>query len=136
MKDKKQILIVDDDVDALEQAALIVRSDVYDIHTAQGETEAEELMLSFVPDLAIVDLMMEHKDSGFILTHSIKKLYPGTPVIILTSVKAATGLDFTPRDAEAASCVNADAILDKPVRPEQLRTEIKRLLAGKAKSKG
>lgn len=132
MKDtKKKILVVDDDPDALDQTSLIVRSAGYEVHAAQGETEAEELMLSIVPDLAIMDLMMEHKDSGFILAHAVKTLHPGTPVIILTSVKAATGLDFTVRTAEAASWVKADMILDKPVRPEQLKAEIKRLLAGR-----
>jgi CheY-like chemotaxis protein len=69
-------------------------------------------------------------DSGFVLCHNIKKLYPGTPVIILTAVQAATGLDFKARSAEAGSWVKADVLLDKPVRPEQLKAEVRRLLAG------
>ena len=42
-------------------------------------------------ELAILDLMMEEKDSGFVLCHRIKKLYPDTPVMMVIAVKAATG---------------------------------------------
>ena len=125
---KKQILVVDDDIDLLEQVGMILQSAGYEVHPAQGQEEAEEKLSSFIPDLAVVDLMMENMDSGFVLCHNIKKLYPGTPVIILTAVQAATGLDFKARSAEAGSWVKADALLDKPVRPEQLKAEVHRLL--------
>ena len=127
---KKQILVVDDDIDLLEQVGMILKSAGYEVHPAQGQEEAEEKLVSFIPDLAVLDLMMENMDSGFVLCHDIKKLYPGTPVIILTAVQAATGLDFKARSQEAGSWVKADSLLDKPVRPEQLRAEVKRLLAG------
>ena len=73
--------------------------------------------------------MMENLDSGFVLCHQIKRLYPETPVIILTAVKSATGVDLAPKSSGAASWIKADLMLDKPVRPEQLRNEVKRLLA-------
>ena len=95
---------------------------------AQGQKEGEEALLTTVPDLAVLDLMMENMDSGFVLCHHVKRLFPDTPVILLTAVKSATGLDFRPSPDEAASWVKADVILDKPVRPEQLRQEVKRLL--------
>jgi DNA-binding response OmpR family regulator len=129
MDTPKKILVVDDDIDLLEQVGMVMQSEGYEVHRAQGQDEAEEQLSLFIPDLAIVDLMMENMDSGFVLCHNIKKLYPGTPVIILTAVQAATGLDFKARSAEAGSWVNADALIDKPVRPEQLRAEVRRLLA-------
>jgi len=125
----KKILVVDDDIDLLEQVATILTGDGYEVRQAQGQDEAEEQLTAFIPDLAVLDLMMENMDSGFVLCHNIKKLYPGTPVIILTAVQAATGLDFKARSEEAGSWVNADCLLDKPVRPEQLRAEVRRLLA-------
>ena len=128
MNRKPKVFVVDDDQDLLEQVSLILRADGYDVHAAQGQQEAEELLLSVIPDLAVIDLMMEQMDSGFVLCHNIKKLYPGTPVIILTAVQAATGLDFKARTDEAGSWIKADAVLDKPVRPEQLKAEVKRLL--------
>jgi len=129
METPKKILVVDDDIDLLEQVATILTGDGYEVRQAQGQDEAEEQLTAFIPDLAVLDLMMENMDSGFVLCHNIKKLYPGTPVIILTAVQAATGLDFKARSEEAGSWVKADVLLDKPVRPEQLKAEVRRLLA-------
>ena len=125
---KKQLLLVDDDQDILDQLGLALRAEGYEVVTAQGRQEGEEILMLRQPDLAIVDLMMEEMDSGFVLCHEIKKLYPDTPVIMLTAVTATTGLDFHARSKEARSWLKADALLDKPVRFEQLKEEVRRLL--------
>jgi CheY-like chemotaxis protein len=129
MATTKKILVVDDDIDLLEQVQGILQADGYEVQAAGGQEEAEEKLLEFIPDIAVIDLMMEQMDSGFVLCHNIKKLYPGTPVIILTAVESATGLSFKARSDAAGAWVGADALLDKPVRPEQLRAEVKRLLS-------
>jgi CheY-like chemotaxis protein len=129
MSNGKKILVVDDDIDLLEQVAMMLSGEGYAVTKAQSQEEAEEALLTVIPDLAVCDLMMENMDSGFVLCHHIKKLYPETPVIILTAVKSATGLDFTVRPSDAGSWIQADALMDKPVRPEQLKTEIRRLLS-------
>ena len=128
MQEQKKILVVDDDIDMLEQVAMILKAEGYQVIQAQGQKEGEEALLSTIPDLAVLDLMMENMDSGFVLCHHVKRLFPETPVILLTAVKAATGLDFHPQSNEAASWVKADVVMDKPVRPEQLRQEVRRLL--------
>ncbi len=128
MTTKKNVLVVDDDTDILEQVSLTMKAEGYCVATAGGQEEAEETLLQFIPDLAIIDLMMEHMDSGFALCHHIKKLYPEVPVILLTAVTAATGLDFSARKDGSASWMQADVLLDKPARPEQLRAEAKRLM--------
>jgi CheY-like chemotaxis protein len=127
-KVKKQILVVDDDPDLLEQMAAILTAAGYDVTAAEGKTAAEEALLLKKPDLAILDLMMEEKDSGFVLGYQIKKLYPNTPVILLTAVVGATGLSFAAQNPEAQSWTKVDKIMDKPVRPEQLRAEVRRML--------
>jgi len=126
---KPRVLVVDDDPDLLEQVSALMQGEGYEVHQAGGQQEAEEKLLEVIPDIAVIDLMMENMDSGFVLCHHIKKLYPSTPVIILTAVRSATGLDFRARSEDAGAWVNADALLDKPARPEQLRAEVKRLLA-------
>jgi CheY-like chemotaxis protein len=128
MSTLKKILVVDDDPDILEQLSLLLKHDGYEVLAAAGQEEAEQALLAGKPDLAILDLMMETTDSGFILCHEIKRLFPETPVILLTSVKAATGMDFEAASSDQQSWLKADRLLDKPVRPEQLRNEIQRLL--------
>lgn len=124
----KKILVVDDDVDILDQVSMLLKAEGYEVISAGGETEAEEALLAAKPDLAVLDLMMEQMDSGFVLAHRIKKMYPSVPVIILTAVHAATGLDFKAQNPDERAWIKAEVLLDKPVRGEQLKSEIKRLL--------
>jgi len=132
MTPKKKLLLVDDDQDILDQLSLALGAEGYEVVTAQGRQEAEEVLMLGQPDLAIFDLMMEEMDSGFVLCYELKKLYPETPVIMLTAVTAATGLDFHVRGKEARAWLKADALMDKPVRFEQLKEEVRRLLALRA----
>jgi CheY-like chemotaxis protein len=129
MTNAKKILVVDDDPDILDQVTIILKKDGYDVQTADSATDAEEKLLSRQPDVAILDLMMEERDAGFVLCHRIKKLYPETPVIMMTAVKAATGMSFAADSAKQKSWIKVDELLDKPVRPETLRAAVKRLLA-------
>ncbi len=128
MSAKKRILIVDDDPDVVDQLTLALQGQGYEIVSAGSRAEAEETLLTVRPDLAIFDLMMEEKDSGFVLCHHLKKFYPETPVIMLTAVTAATGISFSTQSPEARSWIKADRVLDKPVRPEQIRVEVRKLL--------
>jgi CheY-like chemotaxis protein len=128
MSKEKVIILVDDDEDALEQLSYLLHAAGYSVRTAASAADAEQLLLSVRPDLAILDLMMEHMDSGIVLCHTLKKLYPGLPVILLTAVASATGLDLKPATSEAQSWLMADAVLDKPARPEEIRATVAKLL--------
>ncbi len=132
MAERKKIMVVDDDLDLLEQMTALLTAAGYEVIPAEGHAAAEEAMLKTQPDLAVVDLMMEEKDSGFVLSYELKKLYPETPVIMLTAVVGATGLSFAAQSAEAQAWTKVDKLLDKPVRPEQLKSEVRRLLHEKA----
>jgi CheY-like chemotaxis protein len=130
MSNGKKILVVDDDIDCLDQVTLLLESGGFEVVRAQGRAEGEEALMRMRPDLAVLDLMMEEMDSGFVLCHEVKRLYPETPVIMLTAVASATGMDFKTAAGDAKGWVQADVMLDKPVRPEQLNAAVKKLLAG------
>jgi CheY-like chemotaxis protein len=134
MSKEKVIILVDDDEDMLEQLSYVLHAAGYSVRTAASAADAEQLLLSVRPDLAILDLMMENMDSGIVLCHTLKKLYPGLPVILLTAVTSATGLDLKPGNAEAQNWLLADAILDKPARPEEIRATVSRLLGETAEA--
>ncbi|MHB0946516.1 MAG: response regulator transcription factor [Sedimentisphaerales bacterium] len=124
----KKILVVDDDPDILEQVELVLKANGYDVATAGSAADAEEFLTATQPDMVVLDLMMEHMDSGFVLCNQIKKLYSNMPVIMLTAVSASTGLGFDIRTPEAKSWIKADCILDKPVRAEELLNAVRKLL--------
>jgi two-component system, OmpR family, response regulator len=124
-----RILLVDDDEDFLFQHRLLLENSGFEVKTALNRAEAEAEARGFQPDLAIIDLMMEQHDDGFILAHHLRKNQPGLPVILVTAVSAETGLNFAPASPSERRWVGADAVLAKPIRFEQLKREIDRLLA-------
>lgn len=122
------ILIVDDDQDYLYQLQIKIQNFGYQTITAESQKEAEELIEKVKPDLAILDLMMENEDSGFILCYKMKKKYPDLPIIIASGVTAETGISFDINDENNRKWTKADCFLDKGIRTEKLKEAIDRLL--------
>jgi two-component system, OmpR family, response regulator len=125
---RKKILIVDDDLDYLFQTKLNVESFGFDVITAENEQEAEEVISNMKPDLAILDLMMEKEDSGFILCYKMKKRYPDMPIIVATAVAFETGISFNLNSEADRKWIKADQYLEKGIRADQLHKEINKLL--------
>src|SRR5512133_1207796 len=90
----KCILLADDDSDYLFQISFHLQKAGYTVITADSQKEAEKILQRERPDLAIFDLMMENEDSGFILSHKLKRKYPEVPIIIATAVSSETGISF------------------------------------------
>ena len=124
----KTILLVDDDLDYLFQLRLKVEQFGYKTVTAESQKEAEEIIGTLKPDLAILDLMMEQEDSGFILCYKIKKKYPDVPIIIVSGVAAETGIVFDVHDENNRRWIKADCFLEKGIRSDLLKLEIDRLI--------
>lgn len=124
----KTVLIVDDDIDFSSQMRIFLESDGYTVIAFNISSEAENYITENKPDIAILDLMMEHYDSGFVLGYHIKKRYPDVPVIIATGVANETGYKFTGDEGGRSSWTQADLVMDKGIRPDQLLGEVKRLL--------
>jgi len=125
---KKTILIVDDDIDYLFQLKLQVEKFGFNVIVAESQKEAENLIASVKPDLAILDLMMENDDSGFILCYKMKRKFPDVPIIIATAVAAETGMTFGISTEQERKWIRADLYLEKGIRPDQLHKEILKLL--------
>lgn len=124
----KIVLVAEDDFDAMEQMKINLKSYGFQVIAVDSQAEAEIIMLTTKPDLAIFDLMMEKQDSGFILSNKLKKLYPEVPIIIATAVGAETGIMFNIETKEDQKWLKADLILEKGIRPDQLFREISKLL--------
>lgn len=129
MSEHLTILLVDDDQDFIEQMQYMLESAGHKTRTAPGRARAEEILEELKPDLAVIDLMMDQNDDGFVLAYRIKKKYPDVPVIMVTAVTSETGIDFASA-SDTGGWMKADAILQKPVRFEQLEAQIKRLCHG------
>lgn len=125
-KARMKILVVEDDPDMMEQMKLYLENEGYEVLAASNQKEAEPLIRPGAFGAAVLDLMMENPDSGFVLSHRIKKMDARIPVIIVTSVTRETGFYFDKaRDPE--EWIKADAIIHKELRFEQLKGELRRL---------
>ncbi|MEN6452142.1 MAG: response regulator [Thermoguttaceae bacterium] len=129
--EKPLVLLVDDDEDFLFQQRVQLQDAGFEVITAQGQAQAEKILADQKPDVAVVDVMMENPDAGFVLCHHIRKNTPSMPVILVTSVNSETGIDFDMATEENREWIKADVLLSKPIRFEQLLGEIDRLLAVK-----
>ena len=126
--DERTVLLVDDDQDFLLQTATRLRADGFRVIEAEGQAAGERAIDAGGFGIAVVDLMMEEMDSGFVLCHRLKRRWPGLPALLVTGVAGETGLDFDAATDEERRWVKADAMLPKPVRYDRLRNEIERLL--------
>lgn len=127
LEEKKLVLIVDDDPDYLFQMKHHITSFGFDVITAENVADAEKA-LEKNPDLAILDVMMETQDAGFVLAYKIKKNTPDVPVIIASAVTSETGLNFNLDNNQDQSWVKADLYIEKGIRSDQLHREISKLL--------
>ncbi len=124
--DKKKILLVDDDIDLLEQNKLQLEAKGYEVVIASNADQGWQLFLRENPDAAVVDLIMEEHDSGFILSYKIKKDSHGKniPVYILTSATYITGYKFGASTDEEKEWIRCDEMINKPVVIEELIQKI------------
>ncbi len=131
---KKKILLVDDDVDLLEQSKVQIEANGYSVVTAESSSEGWERFNAEKPDAAVIDLMMEEHDSGFVLSYKIKKDSYGKniPVIVVTSAAYITGYKFDVSTGEEREWIKCDEILNKPVMIDELIRKLESYFAEKA----
>jgi CheY-like chemotaxis protein len=122
----KKVLLVDDDIDLLEQNRTLLKSKGVEVFTAESVKEGLEKYEEVKPDAAIIDLIMEEHDSGFVLCHKIKKIDIGKniPVYILTSATYETGFKFSTSTKEEKKWIKCDGLLNKPVVIDELVSKI------------
>ena len=124
----KTVLMVDDDEDFLFQQKTQLEAAGFKVIAVDAAAKAEDFLSVEVPDVVVLDLMMDNMDTGFTLCYHIRKKHPSLPVIMVSSVNHETGLEFDATTDRERSWIKADAFLSKPIRFEQLKTQIDRLL--------
>lgn len=122
----KKILLVDDDIDLLEQNKILLENKGFTVVTAENSEDGWKKFQQEKPDVAIIDLIMEEMDSGFVLCYKIKKTEHGKkiPVFILTSATYSTGFKFSASTPEEKEWIKCDGIINKPVIIEELLARI------------
>lgn len=118
----QRILIADDDPGCLALASRVVSGMGLTPVTAAGRDEALALFRSDDCEAVVADLAMESVDSGLRLAEDVRRLRPGTPVILMTG---RPGTDSAIPGLRAGVC----DYLVKPFRPKELSDSVGRALA-------
>ncbi len=114
------IIVVDDDKVLRKNLAFYIRSQGYDVDVAESGEEAVELAKSRFYDIVITDIRMA-KMSGFELMKNVKKIHPGSEVILVT------GYGNIPMAVDAIQGGAADFIC-KPFEFGSLLSRIEKIL--------
>jgi len=125
-----RILIVDDDPDIIEAGKLVLEREGYEVEGASNRAEGLSSIEAATPDLLILDVMMEEPDDGLNMARELRKKGYTLPILMLTSVNAAMGLNID-KDEEM---VPVEEFQSKPVEPATLIAKVKGLLEKEAQS--
>ncbi len=128
---KSHILLVDDDRDLLlsVQAFLVARG--YQVSIALSGAEAKRLIPSLVPDLIVLDVMMESEAEGLVLAQELQRnpATQNTPVILLTAFLEHLDDKRTPLLFHLDQPWPGAKLMEKPVHLDNLAATVERLLA-------
>jgi two-component system alkaline phosphatase synthesis response regulator PhoP len=124
-----KVLIIDDDPDLVEAVSILLRREGMEPLAAYGGVQGLEMARENLPQLIILDVMMEDKD-GFAVAKDLAQDpdLSEVPVIMLTAVAEHSQESFY-APQEAIRSLEAEEWFDKPVDPQALVTRIKELLA-------
>lgn len=125
---QKRILIIDDDVDFVDLNKAVLQNNGFEVETAFSAREGMDKVQFEVPDLILLDLMLEKHDTGFSFAKSIKAdpRYKDIPILMISAVAGETGYDFT--QEQDGYWMKTDDFVAKPVEPEELVKRINALI--------
>jgi len=119
------LLVVDDDVDALDLFAEMLRQGRAEVRTARSVRQALEMLQSWEPDVVVSDIEMP-EESGYVLIRTLRgggvRHGDRLPVVAVTAYGGVT---------ERIKILSAgfDSYIAKPVEPDELAAVISRLVS-------
>jgi len=145
----KQVLVVDDDHNAVKYLSVVLSEHGYDTVAAHDGKEGLEKIKEATPDLIVLDVMMPKK-TGFTLFKQLKKddQFKAIPVLMLTGVAGVLeeldehkeetfekpydslreALRKTIRQMRDEGLIKPEMFLDKPVDPEAFIAKVQELI--------
>jgi len=120
-----KVLVVDDDVEVAGLVKTIVESAGHEVITAHNADECRAKITDGV-DLAILDVMMERSNDGFVLTREFREREDtkSIPIILLTSINQEFPVNFKPNTA----WLPVDKFIEKPAKPAEILAAVEEAL--------
>jgi DNA-binding response OmpR family regulator len=128
MSEKKSILIIDDDKDYAEALRIVLVNNGYGVDCALNIKDGRKAMEKNMPNLIILDVMMDKHTDGFEFCYNLKhdEECRKIPVLMVTAVTEKTGFKFSPEtDGEY---LQADDYVAKPIPVAELLSRVNKLI--------
>lgn len=124
----KKVLIIDDDPDIREVIKTILEGK-YELQEAGSREEGEQALQKFVPDLVVLDVMMERHDSGFEMARNMKQddQLKNAKILMLTNVDKEMKMDFK-KEAGDQDWLPVDDYIIKPIDPQEFIPKVEELI--------
>jgi len=124
-----KVLVVDDDPDFHTTIHTFLTPAGYSLISAYSEREGLELARREKPDLILLDIIMQTTTDGFDFCHEAKRdpASKHTPILGISAIEKVIGGHHPPSIDHDLFPV--DAYLSKPVTPDKLLAEVRRLIA-------
>jgi CheY-like chemotaxis protein len=122
-----KILVVDDDPDFVETTRIVLEQAGYAVVSAASGDECLQVVRKENPDLIVLDVIMSSILDGLNVSQQLQEdpEHKDTPIVMVTSIANTDYAELFPTD----EYVHISAFMTKPVQPDQLLGQVKRLLA-------
>lgn len=115
MKDGQYVILaVDDDEDVIYSLRMVLENNGYEMVEAYTAEEGLKKYKEHLPDLVIVDLMMESVDAGKNFVKELKLLGNTAPIYMLSSVGNALASNIDYKE------LGLDGVFQKPIETKTL----------------
>jgi CheY-like chemotaxis protein len=122
-----KIVIVDDDPDFVEATRIVLEQHGYETASAANGDTGLQVIRHEKPDLVILDVIMSTVLDGLNVSQQLQDdpEHKDIPIIMVTSIANTDYAALFPTD----EYVHISAFMTKPIRPDQLLGQIRKLLA-------
>ncbi len=126
---KKKIFVIDDEIDIQEIVKINLRGEGYEVFTFSSAEEAQNRLKNSVPDLIVLDIMMQGID-GYEFCRQLRgsRDYRNIPIIFLS----AKSEEF---DKVLGLELGGDDYITKPFSIKELKSRVKAILRRSAPAK-
>ena len=128
---RPRVLVVDDDPDYQTMVRAILEKAGYEVSSAYSERQGLDLARRERPDVILLDIIMESTTDGFAFCREARHdpQIKHTPILGVSAIEDRIGLSSPP--GEERDMFPVDGYLRKPVAPEDLLSELSRLVPGR-----
>jgi CheY-like chemotaxis protein len=128
-----KILVIDDDPDIVTAVTMVLESAGHEVLSAPNGKLGLQRVKTDVPDMIILDVMMDTHTEGFELAIKLHspdpasewKQFRNIPILMLTAIHSTTPLRYEPD----IDYLPVELFVDKPVDPDDLLGKVNWILA-------